>query len=259
MEYQYISYGIRDRVGTITLNRPEKRNALNAEMVTELKAAFQETATDDRVKVVLLKANGKVFSAGADLGYLQQLQENSYEENLADSRHLMELFHMIYTLPKTVVAQIEGHAIAGGCGLATVCDISFTVPEAKFGYTEVKIGFVPAIVMLFLIRKTGEARAKQLLLSGELIDAANAVDMGMVNFLAVAETIEEKVWGYTQQLCTQNSGASMGITKQMIGKVQGLSLSEALEYAAGQNAKARATEDCKKGIQSFLDKEPVKW
>src|SRR5689334_9069020 len=176
---KYIQYSADQGIGTITLSRPEKRNALSFELVSELKAAFTALEMDATVKIIILKAQGEAFCAGADLGYLQQLQHFSFEENLADSNHLKELFLQIYTLKKVVIAQVQGHALAGGCGLATVCDFSFTVPEAKFGYTEVKIGFIPAIVMIFLLRKIGEARSKQLLLSGELITADDAMRLSL--------------------------------------------------------------------------------
>lgn len=171
---QFITTHTSDRIFEIVLNRPDKRNALNSEFVSELISAFTNADVDENTRVVILKANGKVFSAGADLGYLQQLQKNTYEENLEDSTQLAELFKKIYFHKKLIIAQVEGHAIAGGCGLATVCDFVFAVPEAKFGYTEVKIGFVPAIVMFFLLRKIGEAKARELLLTGKLIDAQQA-------------------------------------------------------------------------------------
>jgi methylglutaconyl-CoA hydratase len=256
---EYIQYSVADRIGYITLNRPDKRNALNYEVVAELKSAFNKAAEDNSVKVIVLKANGKAFCAGADLAYLQQLQKNTYEENLADSSHLKELFHQIYTLNKAVIAQIEGHAIAGGCGLATVCDFSFSVPDAKFGYTEVRIGFIPAIVKVFLLRKIGEAKSKQLLLTGELIDANEAKEVGLINEVVSANEIQEKVASFAQMLIKNNSGQSMTFTKQMIAKVQGMSLEDGLQYAAEMNATARASEDCKKGIASFLNKEPIEW
>ena len=152
---KYIDYTVQNRKAYITLNRPGKRNALSHELVAELKEAFHLAEKEDQAKVVILKANGEAFCSGADLAHLQQLQNFSHEENLADSNHLKELFLQIYSLKKVVIAQVQGHALAGGCGLATVCDFIFAVPEAKFGYTEVKIGFIPAIVMVFLLRKIG--------------------------------------------------------------------------------------------------------
>jgi methylglutaconyl-CoA hydratase len=190
---------------------------------------------------------------------LQQLQNNSFEQNLADSSQLADLFHLIYTLNKVVIAQIQGHAIAGGCGLATVCDFSFTVPDASFGYTEVKIGFIPAIVSLFLIRKTGETRARELLLSGELISAEKAKMYNLINFIVEAHELEEKVQTFARALCEKNSAQSMALTKQLIADLQVLDIKDGLAYAAQMNAKARASEDCKKGIAAFVNKEEIKW
>lgn len=254
-----VEYTVQERVGYITLNRPEKRNALSFELVTALKDAFDAAEKDSTVKVVVLRANGEAFCAGADLGYLQQLQKFSYEENLADSNHLKELFLKIYTLKKVVIAQVQGHALAGGCGLATICDFSFAVPEAKFGYTEVKIGFIPAIVMIFLLRKIGEAKARQLLLSGDLVSAEDALALGLVNTISSKETLEQEVYTFARRLITTNSATSMEYTKQMIASVQSLSLDDALTFASTMNAKARTSDDCVKGIQAFLNKEKITW
>ncbi len=255
----FVRYEVNNRVATITLDRPDKRNALSGEMVTELKTAFGQASEDENVKVIVLAAEGDAFCAGADLAYLQQLQSNTYEENLADSSHLMELFKMIYEHKHVVIARIQGHAIAGGCGLATVCDFSFTVPEAKFGYTEVRIGFIPAIVKVFLLRKLGEGKAKQLLLSGDLIDAGEAQDMGLINWVVSADELDDKVAAFAQKLVTKNSGQSMSLTKAMIAEVQSMNVEDGLRYAAEQNARARGTEDCQKGIASFLNKEKPQW
>jgi methylglutaconyl-CoA hydratase len=254
-----VEYLVKDRIGVITLNRPEKRNALSHELVTDLKEALDRAESDESVKVILLKANGEAFCAGADLGYLQQLQNFSYEENLQDSNHLKELFLKIYKHSKIIIAQVQGHALAGGCGLATVCDFTYAVPEAKFGYTEVKIGFIPAIVTIFLLRKIGEARSKELLLSGELISAEQALSMGLINRIVAAEKLEEETWKTAQKLVQGNSGQSMRLTKEMIAKVQSMPLTDALNYAAEMNAKARGTDDCKRGITSFLNKEKLNW
>lgn len=254
-----IKYNVENRIGYITLNRPEKRNALNAALVAELKQAFQQAESDDAVKVIVLKANGEAFCSGADLGYLQRLQKFSYEENVRDSENLKELFLLIYTLKKIVIAQVQGHALAGGCGLANVCDYTFSVPEAKFGYTEVKIGFVPAIVMVFLIRKIGEASAKNLLLSGELIASEEAKRVGLINVIVTSTELENSVNTFARKLVETNSTHAMMLTKQMIAAVQSLPLNDALTYAAEMNAKARGTSDCKKGIAAFLNKEKITW
>ena len=143
----------KGRIGIIIINRPDKRNALNSTVISELNEAFTSFEADNDVKVIILRARGSVFSAGADLQYLQELQTNSFDENLADSNNIKELFLKIYNLKKVVIAEVQGHAIAGGCGLMTVCDYAFTVPEAKFGYTEVKIGFIPAIVLVLCLER----------------------------------------------------------------------------------------------------------
>jgi methylglutaconyl-CoA hydratase len=255
----YATYSVSNRIGYITLNRPDKRNALSYELVSELKDLFVKAETDDNVKVIVLKANGESFCAGADLGYLQQLQKFTYEENLKDSNHLKDLFLKIYTLNKVVVAQVQGHALAGGCGLATVCDFAIAVPEAKFGYTEVKIGFIPAIVMIFLLRKIGEAKAKQLLLSGDLVSAQDAMLLGLINKVVAKQDLEAEVNRLAMQLVESNSTSSMAMTKHMIADVQSMRLDEALTFASEMNAKARGTADCQKGIAAFLNKEKIAW
>lgn len=254
-----VNYSVKERVGYITLNRPDKRNALSYELVRDLKEAFSKSESDDSVKVVVLKANGESFCAGADLAYLQQLQNFTHEENLADSKHLKELFLQVYTLKKIVIAQVQGHALAGGCGLATVCDFTVAVPEAKFGYTEVKIGFIPALVSVFLIRKIGEQKARQLLLTGEIIKAHDALNRGLITKVVEAKDLESAVYDFAQELIRNNSAQSMQLTKQLIAEVQSLSLLDALELATTTNAKARTTKDCKKGIASFLSKLEIRW
>ena len=259
MTQPLVLYSIKDRIATIAINRPEKRNALNPELVNLLTETFIEASEDDEVKVIILKANGNTFSAGADLAYLQQLQQNSYEENLADSDNLKRLFTTIYYLPKIVIAQVEGHAIAGGCGLATVCDLIYAVPEADFGYTEVKLGFVPAIVSCFLLRKTGETIAKRILLTGELFSASQALDYGLITFVTGKDEIEHKVMECAANLCTNTSSNALMVTKQLIGQTTNPLLEKNLDFAVQINARVRDSDDFKKGIAAFLNKEQIKW
>ncbi|RMG63321.1 MAG: enoyl-CoA hydratase/isomerase family protein [Bacteroidetes bacterium] len=257
--YQHLVYSVHQRIATLTLNRPDKRNALNDLLVAELADAMARAEQDEAVKVIVIKGNGPAFCAGADLEYLRKLQGFTMDQNLADSSTLAQLFLSIYRATKVVIAQIEGHALAGGCGLATVCDFAFAVPEAKFGYTEVRIGFVPAIVMTFLLRKTGETRAKQLMLSGDLIDAQTAVDYHLINRVISTDEIEGYVQEFALRMCRQNSAASLQLTKKMIADIQDFPLENALKFAAKMNAYARATEDCQRGIAAFLNKESVTW
>lgn len=256
---EFLKIEIENRVAFISLNRPEKRNALNQKFILELITAFKKVEDNSGVKVVVLKAFGETFSAGADLEYLQQLQHNTYDENLDDSTQLKYLFQTIYSLEKPVIAQIEGDAIAGGCGLATVCDIVFSTAKPKYGYTEVKIGFVPALVTAFLIRRIGGGRAKEMLLSGELIDAKTALQYGLVNFIIDDRKITATVKNYALKLANGTSAESLKATKQLITAMDGLDLSESLDLAAKVNAQARLSGDCKRGIDAFLTKTHIDW
>jgi methylglutaconyl-CoA hydratase len=256
---QSVTYQLRERIAYITLNRPDKRNALDGEMVEALTQVLTQVQTDPDAKVIVLKATGPVFCAGADLAWLRQLQANTYEENLADSTRLKDLFLSLYTLPKVIIAQVQGHALAGGCGLVTACDLAFAVPEAKFGYTEVRIGFVPAIVMLFLLRKSGETRAKELTLSGEPVNAATALQYGLINFMVSTAELEDRVTAYARMLVEKNAAQAMASTKLMIARLPSMSLGDALSEAAVLNAQARGTAECRRGIAAFLNKEPLTW
>ena len=254
-----IEVSIEDRIGTILLNRPEKRNALNNEMAVKLHEALVQLKNDDSCKVVILKANGDAFCAGADLAYLQLLQNNTYDENLLDSKQLMEMYNTLYHFPKITIAQVEGPALAGGCGLAGLCDFCFATSNSQFGYTEVKIGFIPAIVSVFLTRKIGENLAKQLLLTGNIISAEEAFQMHLITKVIDANTIAEEVQSFSQKILKSVSGESIALTKELMASFPGNSINEQLEMAATFNAKARATADCKKGISAFLNKEKLTW
>jgi methylglutaconyl-CoA hydratase len=259
MNLEFVNYECRERIGYITLNRPEKRNALNAEFVAQLKEVFEFAESDPGCKVIILRANGEAFCAGADLAYIQQLQDNSYAENLADSRHLMELFRSIYLSAKVVIAQVNGPALAGGSGLATLCDFCFATPASKFGYTEVKIGFIPAIVMVFLSRKISEGRARDLLLTGRLIESEEALQYGLIHEVVPEAGLAERVRDFAAKLVREASGNSLSTIKKMLAEVQNLDLDTGLDYASEMNALTRESEDCKKGIAAFLAKEKLSW
>lgn len=256
---ELVLYSVNDRIATITINRPEKRNALNPALIDALTLAFLQAEEDEQVKVIVLNANGSTFSAGADLEYLQQLQNNNFEENIADSNRLKKLFTTIYYLPKVVIAQVEGHAIAGGCGLATICDIIFATPESSFGYTEVKIGFVPAIVSCFLMQKVNETIAREILLTGNIFPAAQALEYNLINFVTNSAEINQKVKEFALSLCSESSGNSLMITKQLISQTTKPLLEKTLETAVQINARVRESADFKKGVASFLNKEKINW
>ena len=244
---------------TLTLNRPDKRNALGADLVAALKNALAEAAADDAVRVLVLTGAGKVFSAGADLAALEGLQTASAEANLADSRHLAELFAAIYQHPKPIIASVNGHAIAGGCGLAAVCDFALVAEHARLGFTEVRIGFVPAIVSVFVLRKLGEVAARDLMLRGHLVSAGEAAAMGLVTRAVAADDLDAETAALARELASETSGSAVAMTKRLLADVPGMGLGEALGHAVQLNALARSTDDCKAGIAAFLGKTDPPW
>jgi methylglutaconyl-CoA hydratase len=240
-------------IATITMTREEKRNALSPELMAELSKAFDELRSDEDVRVVVLRGQGNTFSAGADLSYLQKIADNGPEENLADSRMLRDLLWKIYTYPKFTIAQVHGAALAGGCGLATVCDVIFAADDSQFGYTETAIGFIPALVSIFLVRKIGEQHARELLLSARRITAEEAYSLGLVQYVVACAALEQSVQEYALQV-SKNSPSAIALTKSLLAAQHGMSLEAGLEYAASMNALARGTEDTRKGIAKFLKK-----
>jgi len=249
----------RGAVRTLTLNRPEVRNALDAALVAALTDALAEAAAEEGVRVVVLTGAGKAFSAGADLSALAALQDATAEENLADSARLAGLFEAIYRHPKPVVAKVNGHAIAGGCGLAAVCDFSLVASGAKLGFTEVRIGFVPAIVAVFAARKLGEAALRDLMLRGHLIPAEEAMRIGLVTRAVPAADLDAEVDRLADEIAHETSGSAVALTKRLLADVPGMGLREGLDYAVQLNALARSTVDCRAGVRAFLDKVSPPW
>ncbi|MBI5472821.1 MAG: enoyl-CoA hydratase/isomerase family protein [Ignavibacteriae bacterium] len=260
MQFSRLLYDITDRKATITLNRPEKRNALDDVMISELTTAFVQASRDQNVKAILLKGAGAAFCAGADLEYLSRIASFSLEENRNDSSKLANLFRTMYEIRKPVIAVVHGAALACGCGLASVCDFVLASKEnATFGYTEVRIGFIPAVVLIFLIKRIGEGRARELVLRGNIINAAEAHAIGLVNNVVAENDLERSAQKLADELCASNSLHAMGLCKEMFSKLHGLNLMDSLDFAANMNAAARMTPDCKTGIAAFLNKEKQQW
>lgn len=245
-------------VSIIYLNRPEKKNALNPALVSALSEAFSELERRIETTIVVLTGEGDVFSAGADLAHIQELAKNTFEENLADSKSLKELFYKIYNFPKPVIAKVNGHAIAGGGGLASVCDIVLMKESAKVGYTEVKIGFIAAIVMVFLCKIVGEKVAKDLLFTGRLLTAKEAKSIGLVSHVYADNDFELSCDTFLSKL-SLNSPQALKSTKELFKSVQELPMQEALNLAVKKNAETRASYDCKEGISAFLEKRKAVW
>jgi len=248
-----IIYAVENSVAGITLNRPEKRNALNDELIAEIKHGLSQAAADGNVRAIVISGAGKDFCSGADLSALQKIAQASVSDNADDARSLLDLFVQIRQIPVPVIAAVKGRALAGGCGLATACDLVLASETARFGYPEVKIGFVPAMVLAILRRNVSEKRAFELITRGEEIGAAYAKEIGLANQVFSDETFESDVDEYLKRF-TQVSSTAVALTKSLLYQVDGLAFLEALETGADVNVIARMTEDCQQGIARFLKK-----
>jgi methylglutaconyl-CoA hydratase len=257
MEFKTLQLAYHGGVATITLNRPEKRNAISYELMEDLLAAFADVAKS-KALVLILTGAGKAFSAGMDLESLKALMGRSPEQSLQDSQIMAHLFRTLYDFPKPTIAAVNGAAIAGGTGLATLCDFTLAVPEAKFGYTEVRIGFVPAIVSTFLLRQVGEKIARDLLLTGRWLDAEEAHRIGLINEIVPAENLMTRARELAAQLM-ENSPASLLYTKRLLSDAARTEMDAQIDAAVRENAAIRATPDFREGISSFLEKRKPKW
>lgn len=257
MPYNTIQLAYDGGIATITLNRPDKRNAISYELIEDLLTALAEVAKSTAL-VLILTGSGKAFCSGMDLENLKALIGRTPEQNVEDSQIMARLFRTLYDFPKPTIAAVNGAAIAGGTGLATLCDFTLAVPEAKFGYTEVRIGFVPAIVSTFLLRQVGEKIARDLLLTGRLFDAAEALRIGLINEIVAAEGLMNRARQLAAQLM-ENSPASLLYTKRLLSEAAGADLDAQIEAAVRENAAIRSTADFREGISSFLEKRKPKW
>jgi methylglutaconyl-CoA hydratase len=257
MTYSTVQLAFDDGIATITLNRPEKRNAISYELIDDLLRALEEVRKSP-ARILILTGAGKAFSSGMDLDNLKALIGRTPEQNLQDSRTMVSLFRSLYEFPKPTIAAVNGAAIAGGTGLALLCDFTLAVPEAKFGYTEVRIGFVPAIVSTFLLRQVGEKIARDLLLTGRIFDAEEALRIGLVKEIVPAERLMERARGLAAELM-ENSPMSLAYTKRLLTDHTRSELDAQIESAIHENAGIRASADFREGIASFLGKRKPKW
>jgi methylglutaconyl-CoA hydratase len=253
--FRKILYSVESGIARVTLNRPDKRNALDAEIVTELHQAIAESAADSAVRVVLVSGAGKDFCSGADLAALERVSQYGVLENIADARGMAGVFAAMRRHPRPIVAAVRGRALAGGCGLATACDIVLASESAQFGYPEVNIGFVPAMVMAILRRSMPEKAAFELVATGEIVSATRAREIGMVQRVFSDAAFDAEVEAYAARLASKPPSA-MSLTKGLLYQMDGLNFDAALEAGIQGNAIARMTEDCKQGIRRFLDKAP---
>lgn len=258
MTYNALTLEHANQIATITLNRPDKRNAISTEMIEDLLAALGACEHERSTRVVIITGAGKAFCSGMDLDALKAVAGQSTDQNLEDSKRMARMFRRLYDFPKPLIAAVNGPAIAGGCGIATLCDFTLAVPDAKFGYTEVRIGFIPAIVSVFLIRQIGEKRARDLLLTGRIFAAEEAQQLGLVNAIVAPEKLLDTARELADSLLA-SSPTSLTRTKILLSQTAREALDRDLELAVAQNAAIRSTRDFKEGVAAFLEKRNPDW
>lgn len=255
--YSTLLLDISGAVSTVTLNRPDKRNAISATMIAELQTALDEIEKS-HARVAILTGAGTAFCSGMDLEMLAAIAEQSPAENQEDSRRMAKMLRRVWSFPRPLIAAVNGAALAGGCGIATLCDFTLAVPGAKFGYTEVKIGFLPALVSVFLIRQIGEKHTRDLLLTGRIIDAEEAKGLGLVNEIVPEEKLLTRARELADLLIAA-SPASLSRAKRLMTSAAAAAVDHDLERAILENARIRCTPDFKEGLASFLEKRKPVW
>lgn len=248
-----VLYRVEGAIARLTLNRPEKRNALNEALIAGLKSCLRKANDEAAARVIVISGAGSDFCSGADLASLQKIADGSVAENAADAGSLSELFLLMRQVNVPVVAAVRGKALAGGCGLASACDIVLASADAQFGYPEVRIGFVPAMVMAILRRNVSEKRAFDLITRGEQISATEAKQIGLVNQVFAEEDFESAVTAYVKGF-EKTSKSAVALTKTLLYQMDGMSFGDALQTGVDVNVIARMTEDCQEGIARFLKK-----
>ncbi len=257
MQRKTIALAESGGVATITLNRPDKRNAISYELIEELLAALAEVE-QSAAQILILTGAGSSFCSGMDLDNLRSITGRTLAQNLEDSETMARLFRSLYDFPKPTIAAVNGAAVGGGCGLATLCDFTLASREARFGYTEVRIGFMPAIVSTFLLRQVGEKRARDLLLTGRILDADEALRLGLVSEVVEPARLVERARELAASLMA-NSPASLAATKSLLSAFSRQELDDRIKSAVDENARIRATDDFREGVTAFLEKRKPKW
>jgi methylglutaconyl-CoA hydratase len=257
MQFETLLLETTGHLATLTLNRPEKRNAITTQMIADLQTAL-DAIEKTNTRVVIITGKGKAFCAGIDLDLLQTIAQQSPAENQEDSRRIAKMFRKIWSYSRPLIAAVNGHALAGGCGIATLCDFTLAAPEAKFGYTEVKIGFLPAIVSVFLARQIGEKHCRDLLLTGRLVEAGEAKQLGLVNEIVPADKLLARAQELANTILAA-SPSSITRAKHLLVSAAAAGVDHDLERAVLESARVRCTPDFKEGLAAFLEKRKPIW
>jgi len=259
MEYNTINVQKEKDVITISLNRPEVHNAMNEQMMKELTDCFKKMGNDDKVRIIILTGNGKSFCAGADLNWMKSMVHYSKEENIRDSRLLVDLYESIYQCPKAVIAKVNGHAFGGGLGLFAVCDITIAIPDCKFAFSEVKLGIIPSVISTYVIRRINVlSQVRRLFVTGERFNSDYAEKIGLIDFVIPEEEMDKKIQKYISILHSSGPKAIIEV-KKLLNSYENFSIEDYKEHTVNIIAKLRASDEGQEGINAFLEKRKSKW
>lgn len=258
MKYETIEIQKENNVATIFLNRPDVHNAMNEKLMKELTTCFHELGKDDSIRTIILTGKGKSFCAGADLNWMKSMAKYSKEENINDSRLLLNLYEAIYKCPKPVIGRVNGHAFGGGIGLFAVCDIIIAVPDCKFAFSEVKLGIIPAVISTYIVRKIGLSNMRRLFLTGERFNSEYAKEVGLIDYVITPEELDEKIKNYTELL--QSSGPIAIVeVKKLIDSCENMDREKYKEHTVEKISELRVSKEGQEGINAFLEKRKSKW
>jgi methylglutaconyl-CoA hydratase len=258
VEYKTIEIRTEKNIAKVVLNRPDVHNAMNEQLMKELTSCFKEIAKDKKIRIVVLTGNGKSFCAGADLNWMKSMAKYTMEENIKDSRLLLELFETIYSCPKPVIAHVNGHAFGGGIGLFTVCDIVFAVPDSKFAFSEVKLGIIPAVISTYIVRRIGLSNMRRLFITGEKFNSDYAKNVGLIDFVVPEEKIDDEIQKYTQILLKSGPKAIIEV-KKLVDAYEMMDIKKYKEHTVKKISELRVSDEGQDGINAFLEKRKNKW
>jgi methylglutaconyl-CoA hydratase len=258
MTYEFIQLERNGPICTLLMNRPDLHNAFNPQLIGEMTTAIQALASDDDVRVVVLTGAGASFSAGGDISWMQASQHYTNDQNLADARGLDAMFEALNSLPKPVIGRINGAALGGGVGLVACCDLAVAVEEARFGFTEVKLGLLPAVIAQYVVPKIGVSHSRALFVSGERFTSERAFEIGLIHAITSVEELDATVQSLAQRVLSGGPQA-MGAAKRLVAAMWDLDRDAAKQYAIEAIAQARTSAEGQEGLAAFLTKRRPQW
>jgi len=258
MKYELIDVLKDNDIATVMLNRPEVHNAMNERLIKEITTCFKELANDEKTKVMVLTGKGESFCAGADLNWMKSMAMYSKEENIRDSRLLLDMYDTIYNCPKPVIGKINGHAFGGGVGLIAVCDINIATIGSKFAFSEVKLGIIPSVISTYVVRRIGLSNMKRLFITGEKFNSEYAKEIGLIDFVTEKDDFNSTVERYVDQLRSSSPKAIKEI-KNLVNNYKKMDIEKYKEFTVEKISELRVSEEGQEGMNAFLEKRRPKW